>query len=103
MRPPPPPLTPERTVLEPTEETGAAGAPHMDPTELERLLETLHAKSFAWALVCCGHDRADAEDALQSAYLRILDGRARYGERSSFSTWLFGVIRRTGAEERRKR
>jgi len=35
-------------------------------------------------------------------YLTVLDGRARYDGRSSFRTWLFGVIRRTAASERRK-
>jgi RNA polymerase sigma-70 factor (ECF subfamily) len=75
----------------------------MEQSALERELEALHAQSFAWALVCCGHDRADAEDALQSAYLRVLDGSARFGGRSAFRTWLFGVIRRTAATERRRR
>lgn len=75
----------------------------MDPTALERELGALHAQSFAWALVCCGHDRHEAEDVLQSAYVRVLDGRARYAGRSSFRTWLFGVIRRTAAQARRRR
>jgi len=35
-------------------------------------------------------------------YLGVLDGRARYDARSSFRTWIFGVIRRTAASERRK-
>jgi RNA polymerase sigma-70 factor (ECF subfamily) len=35
-------------------------------------------------------------------YLTVLDGRARYDGRSSFRTWLFGVIRLTAASERRK-
>ena len=35
-------------------------------------------------------------------YLKILDGRARFDERSSFKTWLFGVIRHTAAEHRRR-
>jgi RNA polymerase sigma-70 factor (ECF subfamily) len=38
---------------------------------------------------------------LQSSYLKVLDGRAVFSDRSSYKTWLFGVIRRTAAEHRR--
>jgi len=72
----------------------------MEREDLERELEALHAASFRWAL-SCARDRAEAEDALQAAYLKVLDGRARFEGRSSFKTWLFAVIRRTAAEERR--
>ena len=65
-------------------------------------LESCHRESFAWALNCCGRDRAEAEDVLQTVYLKVLDGRARFDGRSSFTTWLFAVIRRTAAEERRR-
>jgi RNA polymerase sigma-70 factor (ECF subfamily) len=75
----------------------------MDRTALERELEALHAQSFAWALACCGNRRHEAEDALQVAYLRVLDGSACFAGRSAFRTWLFGVIRRTSAEQRRRR
>ncbi|MBV8201235.1 MAG: RNA polymerase sigma factor [Acidobacteria bacterium] len=66
-------------------------------------LEELHPASFGWALACCRWDREEAEEVLQTAYLKVLDGRARYGERSSFRTWLFAVIHRTAAERRRGR
>ena len=75
----------------------------MKPTELEAQLERLHAESFGWALHCCGRDETEAEDVLQTAYLRVVSGQARFGARSSFRTWLFGVIRRTALESRRQR
>ena len=71
--------------------------------EMESELERHHADSFAWAMACCGRDRAVAEDVLQTSYLKVLDGRAVFASRSSFKTWLFGVIRRTAAEHRRWR
>src|ERR1700674_3340491 len=74
----------------------------MDDVELRLQLERVHADCFGWAMACCGRDRDDAEEMLQTVYLSVLDGRARYDARSSFRTWLFGVIRRTAASERRK-
>jgi len=70
---------------------------------LEQRLEALHPASFGWALGCCRWDREEAEEVLQTTYLKILDGRARFDERSSFKTWLFAVIRRTAEERRRGR
>jgi RNA polymerase sigma-70 factor (ECF subfamily) len=70
-------------------------------TELEAELERYHADYFGWAMSCCGWQRTEAEDVLQSSYLKVLDGRAAFDARSSFRTWMFGVIRRTAAEHRR--
>ena len=75
----------------------------MTPADIESELERLHPAGFAWALACCGRRREEAEDVLQASYLKILDGRARFAGRSTFKTFLFGVIRRTAAEERRRR
>lgn len=65
-------------------------------------LERLHPESYGWALACCARDRALAEDVLQTVYLKILEGKARYGHRASFKTWLFAVIRKTARSETRR-
>ena len=74
----------------------------MTPAETRAEIERLHPAGFAWSMACCDRNRERAEDVLQASYLKILDGRARFEERSSFKTFLFGVIRRTAAEERRR-
>lgn len=61
-----------------------------------------HQAAFGWALGCCNGDAAQAEEVLQCSYLKILEGKARFGEQSSFKTWLFGVIRCTASEHRRR-
>jgi RNA polymerase sigma-70 factor (ECF subfamily) len=73
----------------------------MDPA-LRRDIEELHDASFAWALACCAFRRDEAEDVLQTVYLKLLDGRARHDGRSSLRTWLFAVIRNTAADRRRQ-
>jgi RNA polymerase sigma-70 factor, ECF subfamily len=75
----------------------------MDQTDLRCELERLHAASFGWALWCCDHRRDEAEEVLQMAYLKVLEGSARYGGRASPRTWFFSVVRRTAWEQRRRR
>jgi len=75
----------------------------MEATDLQRELEILHADSFGWALSCCRQRKDDAEEVLQTAYIKVLDGRAKFEGRSSFRTWFFGVIRRTASEQHRRR
>jgi RNA polymerase sigma factor (sigma-70 family) len=65
-------------------------------------LEALHASAFCWALHCCNGDRSEAEDVLHDVYVKILEGRARFGGRSSPKTWLFAVVRTTAGETRRR-
>jgi RNA polymerase sigma factor (sigma-70 family) len=74
----------------------------MDIAELKVELEKLHSASFGWALSCCGRDRGEAEEVLQSVYLKILEGKARFRGEASLKTWLFAVIRNTALSERRR-
>ena len=74
----------------------------MSRARLEVDLAELHPASFGWALGCCHGNRAEAEEVLQAAYLKVLDGRARFDGGSAFKTWLFAVIRRTASERRRR-
>lgn len=73
----------------------------LDP-ELKAELEKLHQASFGWALSCCLRNHGQAEEVLQTVYLKILQGKACYRSESSFRTWLFAVIRKTAIGERRK-
>jgi len=70
---------------------------------IEQELEAIHPDSFGWALTCCAWDHDLAQDALQSAYLEVIEGRARFNGHSSLKTWFFGVVRNTVAEQRRGR
>jgi RNA polymerase sigma factor (sigma-70 family) len=74
----------------------------MTDAELRAALETHHKESYGWALSCCARSPVEAEVVLQTVYLKILTGKARYHGKASFKTWLFAVIRRTVADERRR-
>ena len=74
----------------------------MDIAELKVELERLHSASFGWALSCCGRDPGEAEEVLQTVYLKILEGKARFRGEASLKTWLFAVIRNTALSERRR-
>lgn len=74
----------------------------MDNLELRAQLERHHRASYGWALSCCARDPAEAEDVLQTVYLKVLEGQARYHGQATFKTWLFSVIRKTAASARRR-
>jgi RNA polymerase sigma factor (sigma-70 family) len=74
-------------------------------TELESIksqLEALHSESLMWAMGCCGWDQQEALEVIQTTYLKIMEGKARFEGRSTLKTWLFSVIRRTAQERRRR-
>lgn len=74
----------------------------MELSQLKPELEKLHQASFGWALSCCRHNHADAEEVLQMVYLKVLQGKAIYRGECKLQTWLFAVIRKTAISERRK-
>ncbi|HEU4413874.1 MAG TPA: RNA polymerase sigma factor [Candidatus Angelobacter sp.] len=75
----------------------------MDQTDVRGELEQMHSASFGWALWCCHHRVEEAEEALQAAYVKVLEGSARFDGRSHIRTWFFSVVRRTALEQRRRR
>src|SRR5215471_21024231 len=84
------------------ERIGQAGNELMDDNDLRMQLEQHHPASYGWAMSCCSRVPELAEDVLQSAYVKILEGRARFHGRATFKTWLFGVIRLTALHELRR-
>jgi RNA polymerase sigma factor (sigma-70 family) len=71
--------------------------------QLKVEIERLHPASFGWALACCHGRRDEAEDVLQSVYLKVLSGKARFDGKSAIKTWLLAVVRTTASEQRRSR
>ena len=86
------------------EHPGTSGPVRADSLDLRTQLAEHHASAFAWAMSCCARRRHDAEDVLHDVYAGVLDHRFRFDGRSSFRTWLFGVIAGVArARERRER
>ena len=55
-------------------------------------LEAIHSQVFGWALSRCNFDHAIAEDLMQQAYVELLSGSARFDNKSSLKTFVFGVV-----------
>ncbi len=83
-------------------EPAAADAPSQTPAGVRAELEVHHGAAWRWALACCRGERDAAQDLLHDAYVTVLSGRARFEGRSSFKTWLFGVIRVSAMARRRR-
>ncbi len=71
--------------------------------DVRALLEEHHRETYGWALACCDGDPETAENALQAAYLDVIEGRAVFHGRAAFKTWLFAVVRNHARRERRRR
>jgi RNA polymerase sigma-70 factor, ECF subfamily len=77
--------------------------PASNPRITPGALAALHAEGFGWALTLTRGRRDEAEDVLQTTYLLIYEGRARYEGRATLKTWLFGVIRNVARSHWRRR
>ncbi len=63
-----------------------------NPQVTRSALEAIHGQVFGWALSRCNFERAAAEDLMQQAYVELLNGNARFNNKSSLKTFVFGVV-----------
>lgn len=79
---------------------------HGDLEALGRVFDELAPRLLALALHVCGH-AADAEDALQAAFLVAMQKAATFDERQAVGPWLAGVLageaRNVARREQRRR
>lgn len=61
-------------------------------------LKEIHDESYSWSLFCCNKDEEMAKDTLQTVYLKVYEGKARFLRKSTLKSWLFSVIRNTAID-----
>jgi len=66
------------------------------------LVDRYQRRAFAVALRMLGR-RHDAEDAVQQAFLRLYEARARYDSRWRLSTWFYRILINACVDELRRR
>lgn len=75
----------------------------MNKNELATLLKKHHKDAFLWASHCCYYNQEEGKEVLQRAYLKIVEKKAVFKEKSTFKTWLFSVIRFTAIDYLKKK
>jgi RNA polymerase sigma-70 factor (ECF subfamily) len=73
-----------------------------NPHVSKQALQDLHEQLFGWALSRSDFDHADAEDLMQQAYVEVLSGRARFNNKSTLKTFVFGVVQNLARSQMRK-
>ena len=63
-----------------------------NPQVSRKALEAVHSQLFGWALSRCAYDAAAAEDLMQTAYIEILSGKARFANKSTLKTGRWGGV-----------
>ena len=79
------------------------GVSQRDEQAFRTLYRRHTAAMYAVALRLLGRSRADAEDAVQEAWLRALRGLHAFRRESALSTWLVGIAIRCALEMGRRR
>ena len=72
-----------------------------DEAAFEALINRLHGPMMRLAMTYL-RDRAAAEDAVQEAWLTCLKTLDRFEGRSTFKTWIFGILLNVARARRRK-
>jgi len=73
-----------------------------NPQVSRQALRDVHEPLFAWAMSRCDFNQDEAEDLMQQAYVEVLSGRARFERKSTFKTFMFGVVQKLATSRRRK-
>lgn len=73
-----------------------------NPRVSREALAALHDAAYGWALSRTDYDEHEAQDIMQTAYVRILQGSAVFRGQSSLKTWLFGLIHGLARARRRR-
>jgi RNA polymerase sigma-70 factor (ECF subfamily) len=90
------------TPLIPTDETLHGRAVAGDAAALDELLQRYRGVAYRVAHRLLGHD-ADALDAVQEAFIKVLTHLPSFEGRSSFKTWLLRVVSNAALDLRRQR
>lgn len=68
-----------------------------------RILLERHRESLTLFLNGIVHDMGDAEELMLDAFAAVVSGTSRFGGKSSFKTWLFGIGRKLALSFVRKK